>query len=79
MRQCAYQHGLLRSKPEPGTIVLATWVTTIIVYTLHTWAHADLPSEVAASLTGLIGFAAGWLAPSAVAVIPPASPAEPRP
>lgn len=57
--------GALSFNPKVSAALLATWLTTLIVYTLHTWAHVDLPAEVAAALTGLIGFLAGWLAPTA--------------
>lgn len=73
-------NGALYLHPKVAAGLLASWLTTIVVYALHTWAHVDLPAEVAAALTGLIAFVAGWFAPSAIAAaIPPESTDAPQP
>lgn len=64
--------GKLNIHPKVAASFLASWVTVIVVYSLHTWAHVDLPIEVGAALTGLVGFGAGWLAPNRVAAAGPA-------
>jgi hypothetical protein len=50
--------------PKVAAGLLAGWVVTLVVYSLHQWAHTELPAEVGAALTGLFTFGAGWLAPS---------------
>lgn len=52
--------------PKVAATLLAGWITTILFYSLNQWAGVDLPLPVAAAVTSLVGFAAGWLAPSAV-------------
>lgn len=52
--------------PKVAAPLLATWITTILFYSLHQWVGVDLPLVVAAAVTSLVGFAAGWLAPSLV-------------
>jgi hypothetical protein len=52
--------------PKVSATLLATWITVIVIYSLHQWAHTDLPDVVSAAITGLIAFAAGWAAPNAV-------------
>lgn len=59
-------NGALNLHPKVAASLLAGYVTVIVVYSLHQWAHVDLPDAVAAAITGLVAFAAGWLAPSAV-------------
>lgn len=52
--------------PKVAAPLLATWVTTILFYSLHQWAHVDLPLVVAAAVTSLVAFGAGWAAPNLV-------------
>jgi hypothetical protein len=59
--------------PKVAASLLAGALTTIVVYSLHQWAHIDLPAEVSAALTVILAFAAGWLAPVAVAADAPAT------
>jgi hypothetical protein len=59
-------NGALSLHPKVAATLLATWITVIIIYVLHQWAHTDLPDVVSAAITGLIAFAAGWAAPNAV-------------
>lgn len=59
-------NGALTLHPKVAATLLGTWITVLIVYSLHQWAHVDLPDVVSAAITGLVAFAAGWLAPSAV-------------
>lgn len=40
---------------------LAGAITTVFVWGLKQYAHVDLPGEVAAALTTIIAFAAGWM------------------
>jgi uncharacterized membrane protein YfcA len=63
-------NGALNLHPKVAASLLASWVTILIVYALHQWAHVDLPAEVGAAITGVVAFAAGWLAPSAVTTDP---------
>jgi uncharacterized membrane protein YfcA len=59
-------NGALNLHPKVAASLLAGWITVIIVYSLHQWAHTDLPDAVSAAITGLVAFGAGWLAPNAV-------------
>lgn len=59
-------NGPLNLHPKVAASLLAGWVVVLIVYSLHQWAHTDLPAVVSAALTGIVTFAAGWLAPSQV-------------
>ena len=68
-------NGKLNLHPKVAASLLASWVTVIVVYSLHTWVHVDLPVEVGAAITGVVAFAAGWLAPNTLdstAEAPPA-------
>jgi hypothetical protein len=58
--------GPLNLHPKVAASLLASWVTVLILYSLRQWAHVDPPIEVGAAVAGLVAFAAGWLAPSAV-------------
>jgi hypothetical protein len=51
--------------PKVTASGLAGAVVVVIVYSLHQWAHVDLPDVVSAALTVIVGFAGGYLAPSA--------------
>jgi hypothetical protein len=66
-------NGALALHPKVAASLLATWLTVLIVYSLHQWAGVDLPDVVSAAITGLIAFAAGWLAPNQVAAAAPAA------
>lgn len=59
--------GSLNLHPKVSAALLASWVTTIVFFCVQQWAGFDVPVEVGAAATSLVGFAAGWLAPSAVA------------
>lgn len=50
--------------PKVAAPLLASWISTIVVFALHQWAGIDLPGTVDAALVGVIAFVAGWLAPS---------------
>lgn len=63
---------MLTLHPKVAATLLATWVTALIVYAIHQWAGIDLPMEVSAAITGLVAFAAGWLAPGQVSPAVPA-------
>jgi hypothetical protein len=63
----------LQLHPKVAASLIASWLTVLIVYSLHQWAGIDLPDAPAAAITGLIAFAAGWLAPSAVSTSSTAS------
>lgn len=56
----------LSLNPKVAASLLASWITVLIVYSLHQWAGVVLPDSVGAAITGLVAFAAGWLAPTAV-------------
>lgn len=58
-------NGALNLHPKVAASLLAGYVTVIVVYSLHQWAHVDLPDAVSAAITGLVAFAAGWVAPNA--------------
>lgn len=58
--------GALNLHPKVAASLLAGWIVVLVVYSIHQWAHTDLPDVVSAALTGLVTFAAGWLAPSQV-------------
>lgn len=59
-------NGSLNLHPKVAAGLLAGWLTVILVYVLHHWAKVDLPPEVGAAITGLIGFGASWAAPGFV-------------
>jgi hypothetical protein len=59
-------NGSLNLHPKVAATLLATWVVVLIVYALNQWAHVVLPTTASAALTGIIAFAAGWLAPGQV-------------
>jgi len=65
-------NGSLNLHPKVAATLLATWITALIVYGLHQWAHTDLTAPAAVGLTGTVGFIAGWLAPNQVDSTPPA-------
>ena len=46
--------------PKVAAAGLASWATTILVWILNL-NGIGMPPEVAAAITGLLGFAAGWL------------------
>lgn len=51
--------------PKVAAAVFAGAMTTLVVWGMKQYGNVDLPGEVAASLTTLITFAAGWITPSA--------------
>jgi hypothetical protein len=57
----------LNLHPKVAAPLLAGSVTELVLYSLGQWAHVNPPTVVGAALTVIIGFVAGWLAPSQVA------------
>lgn len=49
--------------PKVASATVAGALTALIIYLLQTYAHTDIPPTIAASITTLLTFIGGYLAP----------------
>lgn len=50
--------------PKVAAGQIGGWISVLVLYALHRYAHEDLPVEVGAAVTGLIVFLCSWATPS---------------